>query len=835
MDNKRNRNKNDKKTVSNMANEHNDGFEKKVATVILARDLLPETIYIIPGITKPVFPGMVFPVVLPPGPYANVLTEIADQHVEKIVGFVLTKEEIDDDESEKLTKKLYAIGTVARLLNFQANPDGSVQALLQGISRFKVIKLVVKEGQKIKAHVKYLKEKKASGEEIKALSMAIMKTLRELVKNNPLFSEEIKMFLSQGSWDYPDRLADFAVTITSSTNEELQDVLESLDIRIRLEKALFLLRKELNLNELKERITGQITEKISKQQREFFLHEQLKAIKQELGLEMDDKTKEIEKYVNRASELKLSAEAKKRVDEELDKLKVLSPQSPEYGVSRNYLDWLTGLPWGLLTIDKLNVKDARKILDRDHFGLQDVKERILEFVSVSKLRGTVAGSILCLLGPPGVGKTSLGRAIAESLGRNFFRFSLGGMRDEAEIKGHRRTYIGAMPGKLIQILRNTASQNPVIMLDEIDKIGASYHGDPASALLEVLDPEQNQSFLDHYIDVAFDLSKILFITTANVPDTIPGPLYDRMEIIHLSGYVQREKLMIAKRHLIPKLLPDHGLSGKDLRFTEGAIKFLIDGYAREAGVRSLEKSIRSCLRKVAVKKAQGQLEQVTVATVDVVEEWLGQPKFSDDILINQRFPGVVNGLAWTSLGGSVLFIEAMAIPGNPGLKQTGQLGDVMVESTSIAFSLVASNLKRFGISDDFFNQHMIHLHVPAGATPKDGPSAGIAMATALISIAINKPQPKHFAMTGELTLTGAVLPVGGIREKMIAATRGRIRDVILPLANKKDFEEIPEEIRSGITSHYVKNYNEVYCLIFSNKIDDQRSLKRNSHKIKKGK
>ena len=682
------------KAASRKKKKINDGFEQKVSTVVLARELLPDTIYIIPGITKPVFPGMVFPVVLAPGPYAEVLKKIAEELADKIIGFVLTKEELDDDKHEKLTKKLYKIGTVARVINFRHNSDGSSQALLQGVSRFKILKLVTSDGPKIKAFVQYLKEKKETGDEIKALSMAIMKTLRELVKNNPLFSEEIKMFLSQGSWDYPERLADFAVTITSSTNEELQDVLECLDIQTRLEKALFLLRKELNLNELKEKITDQISEKISKQQREFFLHEQLKAIKHELGLEKDEKTEEIEKYVDRTSKLTLSPEAEERIGEEMEKIKVLSPQSPEYAVSRNYLDWLTSLPWGISTEDTLDIDDAKKILDRDHFGLEDIKERILEFISVAKLKGTVSGSILCLLGPPGVGKTSLGRAIAETLGRNFFRFSLGGMRDEAEIKGHRRTYIGAMPGKLIQILRNTSSQNPVIMLDEIDKVGASYHGDPASALLEVLDPEQNKSFLDHYIDIPFDLSKVLFITTANVPDTIPGPLFDRMEIIRLSGYIRREKFMIAKKHLIPRLLPDHGLTKKDIRFTDGSIKFLIDGYAREAGVRTLEKSIRGCLRKVAVEKAKGDLESKAKVTINAVEKWLGQPKFTDDILINQKFPGIVNGLAWTSLGGSILFIEAMAIPGKPDLRQTGQLGDVMVESTSIAFSLVKSKLKK---------------------------------------------------------------------------------------------------------------------------------------------
>ncbi len=786
--------------------------------IVLASTMLPGKIPLIPAGAKPVFPGMMIPMVFPPGPIAQMLKETAQQNSDRIVGIVLTREEDTSADGETVHRRLYRIGTAARILRLQESNEGAVQTLLQGQKRFQILRAFEEKGR-LHAEVIYLEDVVQAGDEIKALALAIMNTMRDLVKHNPFFSEEIKMFLARADWSDPGRLADFGVTITSAGREDLQEVLETIDVKVRLEKVLFLLRKELDLNQLKERITQQIEEKINRRQREFFLREQLKAIKQELGLEKDEKTEEIEKYEACLENLELPEEARDRIREEIDKLKVLPPQSPEFAVSRNYLDWLTGLPWGRYSTDRLDIARARRLLNRDHYGLEDVKERILEFIGVAKLRGSVEGSILCLIGPPGVGKTSLGRAIAEALDRRFFRFSLGGMRDEAEIKGHRRTYIGALPGKVMQAVKNVGTANPVIMLDEIDKVGASFQGDPASALLEVLDPEQNASFRDHYLDVPFDLSKVLFIATANVPDTIPAPLLDRMELIRLSGYIQEEKLAIARRHLIPKLLPKHGLAPEEVRFSRPALRRVIDGYAREAGVRALEKSIAACLRKLAAAKAENKIETTPVEiTPEKVEQYLGKPRFTDDPAQRRPRPGVVTGLAWTPVGGTTLTVEAIAVPGEEGIKLTGQLGNVMIESSHIAFSLVKAATKDFGIAPDFFRKKTIHLHVPAGATPKDGPSAGITLACAIISLAREKRPPARLAMTGELTLSGRVLPVGGIREKVIAAKRAKIRYVILPSENRKDFEEIPPRVIRGINPCFVENFHEVYRLVFEGEL-----------------
>jgi len=540
----------------------------------------------------------------------------------------------------------------------------------------------------------------------------------------------------------------------------------------------------------------------------------LKEIKKELGLEKDEKTSEIEKFEERIKKLKLSEEALKRFDEEIEKLKVLEPHSAEYGVSRNYLDWLTSLPWGLFSEDNYDIHKAKKILDRDHYGLQDIKDRILEFISAGKKKGNITGSIICFVGPPGVGKTSIGKSVAAALNRKFYRFSLGGMRDEAEIKGHRRTYIGAMPGKIIQSLKVVETSNPVIMLDEIDKIGASFQGDPASALLEVLDPEQNSQFLDHYLDVRYDLSNVLFIATANQLDTIPLPLMDRMEIMHLSGYILEEKLEIAKRFLIPKQIKEHGLLKNEVKIDTASLKKIIDGYAREAGVRSLENNIKKIMRKSTRQIIEGTAASIMV-TPENLEEFLGKPRFTDESLYKKPIPGVVMGLAWTSMGGATLYIEATAIPSKTkGFTQTGQLGNVMKESTEIAYSYIRSRVKQFGIDPDFFENHFIHLHVPAGATPKDGPSAGITMATALYSLAKNKPIKKSVAMTGELTITGRVLPIGGVKEKTIAAKRAAVKTIIYPIENKKDFDELPAHIKKGMDAHFVTYFEEVLNIVY---------------------
>jgi ATP-dependent Lon protease len=568
---------------------------------------------------------------------------------------------------------------------------------------------------------------------------------------------------------------------------------------------------------LQQEITSQIEEKISEQQRQFFLKEQLKAIKRELGLEKEGKVSEIETFEERLQELELSEEARKTVDEEIEKLKVLEPSSPEYNVSRAYLDWLTVLPWGKFSQDSYDVPKAAEVLDRDHYGLKDVKERILEFIAVGKLKGSISGSVLCLVGPPGVGKTSVGRSIAEALGRRFYRFSLGGMRDEAEIKGHRRTYIGAMPGKFIQAMKTAGTFNPVIMLDEIDKIGASFRGDPASALLEVLDPEQNSNFRDHYLDVPFDLSNVLFISTANQLDTIPSPLLDRMEVIRLSGYILEEKLEIARRHLIPKVMRSHGLNKGQVRIGKPALRHIINGYAREAGVRNVENQIKKIMRKAAVQLSQKKENgSVTITNKDLVS-YLGQPVFEPEKLF-QNQAGVVTGLAWTSLGGATLQVEATAVASkHKGFRQTGQLGQVMIESSEIAYSYVMSTLGRYKASPDFFDEHFIHLHVPAGATPKDGPSAGITMASALISMITGKPAKRGLAMTGELTLTGRVLPVGGIKEKVIAARRARCRELVVPEGNRKDFEELAAYLKQGLVIHYARTLRDVHRVAFENR------------------
>jgi ATP-dependent Lon protease len=644
----------------------------------------------------------------------------------------------------------------------------------------------------------------------------VITTLKDLVKLNPLQSEAIKMFLSRSTFDDPGKLADFAANLTTASGAELQEVLETFDVRTRIDRVLILLKREVEISKLHVEINKQIQEKISGQQREFFLKEQLKAIKKELGLEKEGKTTEIEKFQERLKDLTLNSEAKQAIDDELDKFQLLEPHSPEYTVSRNYLDWLTALPWGKYSQDSFDVEKARQILDRDHYGLEDVKDRILEFIAVGKLKGDISGSILCLVGPPGVGKTSVGKSIADALGRRFYRFSLGGMRDEAEIKGHRRTYIGAMPGKFLQAMKTVGTSNPLIMLDEIDKIGASFQGDPASALLEVLDPEQNNSFRDHYLDVPFDLSHVLFVATGNQLDTIPRALLDRMEVIRLSGYISEEKQEIARRYLIPKTLKSHGLKDGQMTIRKDALSLLIENYARESGVRNLENLIKKISRKAVMEIVRGSTRKLTIHKKDV-DSFLGKPVFAADEMF-ENVPGVVTGLAWTSLGGATLQIEATAVQTrNKGFKQTGQLGAVMVESSDIAYSYVMAHLAAYGAKPDFFDERFVHIHVPAGATPKDGPSAGVTMATALLSMVLQKPVRKGLAMTGELTLTGQVLPIGGVKEKVIASRRSGCKILIFPEANRRDFDELPAYLKKGLTVHFASRFEDVYDHAFGSR------------------
>jgi len=783
--------------------------------VVLARHVLPPRIPILPLPSRPIFPRITVPLIIDEDNLKSMLVETA-QSQPSYVGLVLARERKEEDEGKPVrSADLYDVGVLAELVQAaQVSPGGPIQVLLGGLERFR-IRRIVQEEPHIVADVDYMLETEmAENVELKAYSLSVIKSIKELIQLNPLHKEELSLFMSRSSLAEPGRLADFAAALTTAAGKELQEVLKTVSIRSRLRKVLLLLKKEIDISKVQAKITKQIEEKLTKQQREFFLREQLKAIKHELGLSKETKEAEVERFEKRLKKLTLTEEAQERVDEEMEKLRFLEPVSPEFNVTRNYLDWLTILPWGVFTKDSYDVKRAGRILNRDHYGLEDVKQRILEFLSVGIMKGNISGSILCFVGPPGVGKTSIGQSIAHSMGRNFYRFSVGGIHDEAEIKGHRRTYIGALPGKFLQAMKICKSANPVIMLDEIDKIGASYRGDPASALLEVLDPEQNSDFLDHYLDVRFDLSNVFFICTANQLDTIPRPLLDRMEVIKLAGYILQEKLQIAKRYLVPKQLEAHGLKKGQLTITSRALREIIDGYAREPGVRGVEKHIKKIARKTVKRIVEGEAKTVKVDAPDVAE-LLGKRLFTDEALYKKPRPGVVTGLAWTSLGGDTLFIEATNVmTGKAGFKQTGQLGNVMVESSEIAYTYVRSLLDSDEKAREFLKKNFIHLHVPAGATPKDGPSAGITMASALYSLIVNKPIKKSFAMTGELTLTGRVMPIGGLKEKTIAARRAKIRNLVFPEENRKDFEELPAHIQKGLKPHYVRTFPEVIDICF---------------------
>lgn len=773
-----------------------------------AEDVLPTTLHLLPLTERPFFPAQGVPILMNDTPWIETVEAIGETP-HHLVGLVLA-DAAEADHAKPID--FHGVGTVVRMHHPVRN-SGKIQFIAEGLKRFRILEWL-SDRPPFVARVEYLEDILGNEDELKAYAIAIINTLKELVPMNPLYSEELKFFLNRFNPNEPSALTDFAASLTTAARDELQEILETVPVLDRMKKVLILIRKEVEVARLQAKIREQVEERMSEQQRKFFLREQLKEIQKELGIAKDDRTADLERFRERLEGLDVPEAAMARIEEEMDKLSVLESGSPEYAVTRNYLDWMTAMPWGRLSEDNLDLDHARKVLDRDHDGLEDVKQRILEFLAVGHLKGEVSGSILLLVGPPGVGKTSIGRSVAEALDRRFYRFSLGGMRDEAEIKGHRRTYIGAMPGKFVQAIKEAGVANPVIMLDEIDKIGASYQGDPASALLEVLDPEQNSEFLDHYLDVRFDLSKVLFICTANQLDSIPGPLLDRMEVIRLSGYITEEKLAIAKHHLVPKLLAQAGVPRGAIRFTDAALRRIIEGYAREAGVRNLEKQIRKIIRKLAIDivRAGGKPGRHQVSASEV-EQHLGKPLFSRE----KPFSGVgiVTGLAWTPMGGATLNIEATLVhTKNRGFKLTGQLGDVMRESAEIAYSYVASHLEDYQGDPAFFDEAFVHLHVPEGATPKDGPSAGVTMATALLSLARRRRVLRNLAMTGELTLTGQVLPVGGIKEKVIAARRSGVKTLILPEANRGDYEEVPEHIRKGLTVHFAKHYRDVAATAF---------------------
>ncbi|NGX40824.1 MAG: Lon protease [Candidatus Anoxychlamydiales bacterium] len=794
--------------------------------------LFPNQLFILPLNKRPFFPGMAAPILIEKGAFYEVLKIVA-KTPHKCLGLFLTKKE-DADIYKLEAEDLYDVGIVARILRIIPLEQGGAQVVFNMEKRISIEEFT--KGKYLSAKVKYIEDPPAHelSKEVKAYSISIITAIKELLKLNPLFKEELQIFLSHSDFTEPGRLADFAVALTTATREELQEVLSCFDMQKRIDKALFVLKKELDLSKLQSSINQRIESTISKAQREFFLKEQLKAIKKELGLEKDDKTSDIEKFEERLSKRKVPDKVKTVITEEQEKLNTLDTHSPEYGVCRNYLDWLTIVPWGIYSEENHDLAKAEKILEQDHHGLKDIKERIIEFIGVGKLTGGVKGSIICLVGPPGVGKTSVGKSIARALNRKFFRFSVGGMRDEAEIKGHRRTYVGAMPGKMIQALKQTQTMNPVIMIDEVDKMGISFQGDPASALLEVLDPEQNKEFQDHYLDVPSDLSNVLFIVTANILDTIPAPLKDRMEIMRLSGYINAEKVEIAKKYLIPRNRKKMGLMAADILFKKDSISEIIEGYAREAGVRGLENNLKKILRKVALKKAK-EKEKRKKSKKEIIDksnlkDFIGKPIFISDVYYEKTPIGVATGMAWTALGGVTLYIETRkAYSEKTLMKLTGQAGDVMKESSQIAWSYLASMVDKYAHQKEFFEKTTVHMHIPEGATPKDGPSAGITMVTALLSLLIDKPVKESLAMTGEITLTGVVLPIGGLKEKLIAARRSKFKNLIFPKGNDRDYDELPAYLKEGLNINFVEHYDEVYKIAFGKK--DEKFRKRASKKV----
>jgi ATP-dependent Lon protease len=713
---------------------------------------------------------------------------------------------------EPLQQDLYPIGTATHIHKMFKLPDGSLRLIVQGLARVRLDRIIQTRP--------YLRGAVAAADEslrdedhleIDALQRNIKSNFQQVVSLSPLLSDDLQA-LAANITD-PGKLADFiASSLTTIGTPVKQEVLDTLDIRARMDSLNRILIKELEVLELGSKIQSQVQSEVGKNQREYFLREQLKAIQKELG-EGDEQAKEIDELRAKVDSAGMPEAVKKEALRELDRLSKMPVAAAEYTVSRTYMDWIVALPWAKRTEDSLDLRHTKQVLDADHSGLEKVKDRVLEFLAVRKLNPDVKGPILCFLGPPGVGKTSLAKSIANSLGRKFVRVSLGGMRDEAEIRGHRRTYIGALPGQVIQGLRRAESKNPVFILDEIDKLGSDFRGDPASALLEVLDPEQNNTFRDHYLDVPFDLSEVLFLTTANVLDPIPPPLRDRMEVLELAGYTEEEKLKIAFEHLIAKQVTNHGLTTEQIEFTEPTIHTVIRGYTREAGVRNLEREIGALCRKVARRRAEGDDTKVVI-TPEVVAQMLGAPTFLDEEIENRtKDPGVAVGLAWTPAGGEVLFVEASRMQGGGSLTLTGHLGDVMKESARTALSWFRAHATRYGVDPAFYKDSELHLHVPSGAIPKDGPSAGVTMVTALASELTGRPVRGDLAMTGEITLSGRVLPVGGIKEKVLAARRHGITEVILPRQNEKNInEDLSEELRRELTIHYATHMEEVLAI-----------------------
>lgn len=760
---------------------------------------IPREMPIFPTREVVVYPVMIVPLLIS---REENLKLIDDASVgDRIIGLFAQR---DSEKEKTFEDNIYRVGTAAQILKMLKLPDGTVQLLVQGLSRVKLNRIFQDEPY-LKGEVKEIVIEEPETMETEAMRRNLLDLLKRVVSLSPRIPPEF--YISALNLKQPGSLADLVVANLSLEVAEQQEFLETIDPKKRLERATFLLNKELELLEIGSKIQTEIKTRIDKNQREYFLRQQLEAINKELGQE-DEQAIEIKELAQKIEEARMPEEVEKEAKKELDRLRKIPPAAAEYTVARTYLDWLINLPWAITTEDRLDLSEATRVLEEDHYDLEKVKERILEYLAVRGLKKDMKGPILCFVGPPGVGKTSLGRSIARALGRKFVRISLGGIRDEAEIRGHRRTYIGALPGRIIQGIKRAGSRNPVFMMDEVDKIGADFRGDPSAALLEVLDPEQNNAFSDHYIDLPFDLSQVMFITTANIVDPIPSALRDRMETLDLPGYTEEEKLSIAQKFLVPRQLAEHGLKEEDLSFEPEALSRISREYTREAGLRNLEREIATICRKAARKIAEGKERGKRVTAADV-PGFLGPLKFFLEVAERKLESGVVIGLAWTQTGGDILFIEAAKMKGKKGLTLTGQLGDVMQESAKAALTYVRTRAKDLGIVEDFFDHADIHIHVPAGAIPKDGPSAGVSIAAALASLLSNRPSKPFVAMTGEVTLRGQVLPVGGIKEKVLAARRAGIKTVILPKKNEKDLIDIPEHVKKELEFIGVETVDEV--------------------------
>ena len=812
--------------------ENTDDGTQPPATQKTTAPFLKE-ILALPLLRRPMFPGTVQPVTVTDSVVPKALATLQKSGHAYVGAFLAKETGKGEEELSTITgiDQVHPMGMLVSVERMEPDKEGGMQLLLRAHRRVKITG-VAEDEPLLKVSVEHFDnqhlEFDRTSDEVKAYTNEIMLTMRDMLKLNPLYKDNLLMMWSNDIPSDTARLCDFLCGLSSAEGGDLQGILDELDMYERLKLTLLMLKKDLQMFELQKELAKEVEEKISVNQRKYFLNEQLKQIKRELGIEKDDKEALITKFTERLAERPSVPEhVQKVIDEELAKLSTLESASSEYNVTRGYLEWLTALPWGEMREETLDPAAAQVILDEDHHGLDDVKERILEFIAVGALRGQVDGKIICMVGPPGVGKTSIGKSIARALGRDFYRFSVGGLTDVAEIKGHRRTYVGAMPGKLLQALKKAESMNPVVLIDEIDKMGKAHNGDPASALLELLDPEQNEHFVDHYLDVGVDLSKVLFLCTANVLDTIPGPLRDRMEIIRLSGYILDEKMAIAEQYLAPTALTACGLTDDQVVLEEAALKSLITGYCREAGVRNLGQHIEKILRKVALKVVRGDAATPEVVSADSLSDLVGKPVFSSDKMYERTPPGVVMGLAWTSMGGSTLYIESTNTYGGPRwleggkeelsvgrIASTGQLGDVMNESLTIAHAYATRYLNQMAPDNVTLQTDDLQVHVPEGSTPKDGPSAGVTMVTALLSLAMDVPVVTDVAMTGELSLTGKVLAIGGVKEKVIAARRSNVTQIILPEACRKDWEELPDSVTEGMTFHFVSQYDEVFAVCF---------------------